>query len=162
MITGLQARLSRSLIVDTLPLSNVVTEHTAPALVAKMKSYSGQAIPTEQMVGLEQMTASFKLAGSVAAAKMALGKGFTQLIDVIVSDSGNIGDNGVKYVHTYVYAVRVKSITPVTDADGSDGADIELSVTSYEYKFNGVTVDEVNARTGKIVIGGFTHVEAVH
>lgn len=156
MIIGKQARLQRHIVVDTLPLSNVISSHTPPAITAKMKSYGGQAIVTEKMTGLDQLTAKFKISGSVAQARTTLGHGYNKLIDIVVSDVGNIGDNGAEYVHTYIYAANVKSITPDTDDDGSEGAEVELSLTSYEFKSNGVTVDLVDGRTGEITLGGNT------
>lgn len=161
MMLGNQARLQRSVIINNLVLSRQCSDHTPPAIVARMKEYNGQAIPTEMMVGIEKMESTIVLAGSVAAARMSLGAGFTGLIDIVVTDIGLIGDDGDKYTHTYVYAAKVKSITPQTDGDGAEGAEVALSVHSYEFKFNGVTVDEIDSRTGKVLLGGNLVVPAV-
>ena len=161
MITGKQARLSRSVIINAVPLSRECSSHTPPTIAAKMKEYSGQAIPVEMMIGLEKMEAKIKLAGSVAIARVALGKGFSELIDIVITDIGLIGSDGLKYAHTYIYAANVKSITPETSDDGTEGCEITLSVASYEFKFDGVTIDEIDSRTGKIMLGQNTIVEAV-
>lgn len=161
MIMGKQVRLQRSVIIEALPISAEVDSHTPPAIVAKMKEFNGQAIPVSMMTGIEAMTSTIKIGGSVAATKMVCGKGYTQLIDIIVTDIGTIGNNGIPYAHTYIYAAKVKSITPDTTDEGGEGASIELSVHAYEFKFDGKTIDEIDSRTGKIMIGGHTIVEAV-
>lgn len=161
MIVGNQSRLQRSLIVNGIPLSRGCENHTPPTITARMREYKGQAIPVEIMAGVEKMEAKFKMSGSIAATRLALGEGYASLIDIVVSDVGLIGNNGARYAHTYVYAAKVKSIAPATGDDGEESAEVTLSVASYEFKMDGVTIDEIDGRTGKLMIGGQTIVEAL-
>lgn len=158
--TGKQARLRRALIVERVLLSNECSLHTPPALVAKLKEYTGQAITQSQMVGLEPMTASFVMDGSIGEVRKACGKGYSQLIDVVVTDSGLIGDSGAQYTHTYAYATKVKSITPDTGDSGKEACTVELYVHAYSFSSDGELIDEVDSRTGKIMIGGHVIIEA--
>ena len=161
MIHGKQARLQRSLIIEGVPLSTVCYDHTPPAITARTKEYTGQAIVTEKMVGVEKLEAKFKLNGSVALTRNLLGKGYNQLIDIIVTDIGNIGNNGLPYAHTYIYSANVKSIVPDTPEDGGEGCEVTLSLTTYEFKFDGKTIDEIDGITGLVMLGGNIIVPAV-
>lgn len=161
MILGKQSRLQRTVIANNIPFSRECSSHTPPAIVAKLKEYSGQAIVTTMMTGIEKMEATLKFEGSVAMVRQRLGEGYTSLIDIIVTDIGLIGDNGLRYAHTYIYAAKVASITPDTGDDGTEACEVKLTCHAYEFKMDGVTVDEIDSRTGAITLGGTVIVPAV-
>lgn len=153
MALGTRARIRIDAMVEGVPLMNEIEDFSPPDVTMKRQTISGQFIDSDMVVGVEKLEWSLKINGSQLLVLQALGSGFTDTAHISVIDSGKTQD-GIPYI---VKHSLHGPITGIAEEPVRQGEKMVTTITgtanSYKKTDTGITLIDIDARTGKVDLG---------
>lgn len=159
---GQRSRITRSCIMGGYPLIKELDEYTAPDIKKVMQdTRGGSFIPGQIMVGLEKMTAKFKLVGASQALLALTGVTAGDVVQIDVKESLQ-DEDGILFAVWDSLTGEVIACTESTSKMGElPTHDIEMAVNAYKKTENGKTVYNID-RNAQILDLGQGDIMDVH
>ncbi|KZN12592.1 phage major tail tube protein [Marinomonas sp. TW1] len=153
-MAGQRTRISRMAIINGEPLIKELDEFTPPEVKKTMQeTRGGSFIPGEIMVGLEKMTAKYKIKGANQALLSAFGLADGEMCQVNVNESHQDEDGN----HFAIKYSITGEITGVTEAASKMGElpdhEIEMTVSAYKKTEAGKTIYEIDRNAQILNLG---------
>ncbi|ADZ91110.1 phage tail protein [Marinomonas mediterranea] len=161
-MAGQRTRITRRAVINGEPLVKELDEYTPPEIKKTMQeTRGGSFIPGEVMVGLEKMTAKFKVKGATQAMLSAFGLADGEMCQVNVNESLQ-DEDGAKFALEDSLTGEITSITESASKMGElPDHEIEMAVSAYKKTESGKTIYEID-RNAQILNLGSGDILAEH
>lgn len=154
-MSGQRASIVRTLMVNGLPLLQELDEFDPPQVKKEMQDARGGSFGVREiMVGLEKMTASFKIKGATKEMLTSYGMTAGDLVQITVKESVQ-DEGGEKFALVYDMSGELTSVKDPTVKGGDLGThEIEMSTPVYKKTENGKIIYDINLNgAGKADLG---------
>lgn len=153
-MSGQRSRISRMALINGYPLIKELDEFTPPEIKKTMQETRGGAfIPGEIMVGLEKMTAKFKIMGADQLLLAAFGLLSGEMCQVNINESHQ-DEDGNKFPIQYSLTGEITGITESPSKMGElPDNELEMSVSAYKKTEIGVTIYEIDRNAQILNLG---------
>jgi P2 family phage contractile tail tube protein len=140
--------------IQGMPLLKEVEEFTPPDITKTMQEVRGGAfVPSEVMVGLEKMTASYKLNGATKEHLSSVGLTAGDSPQIDVRESHQDEDGEIFAVH-YSLTGEITSVKEAPSKMGDLPAHtLEQSVSAYQKTENGKTCYDIDTKANILDLG---------
>lgn len=153
-MAGQRTRITRMALINGYPLIKELDEFTPPEVKKTMQeTRGGSFIPGEVMVGLEKLTAKFKIKGADQLLLSAFGLISGDLCQVNVNESHQ-DEDGNKFAIEYSITGEITGITESPSKMGElPDHDMEISVSAYKKMEYGKIIFEIDRNAQILNLG---------
>ncbi|MCU7974867.1 phage major tail tube protein [Shewanella sp. SW36] len=150
-MSGQRSRITRAGMINGQPLVKELDEFTPPEIKKTMQdTRGGTFVPGQIMVGLEKMSAKFKVKGANQELLSAFGLSAGEMCQVDVKESHQ-DEDGIKFAIVYSLTGEVISVTESASKMGElPDQDLEMAINAYKKTENGKIIYEID-RNAQIV-----------
>jgi len=153
-MSGQRTRITRMALINGYPLVKELDEFTPPEVKKTMQdTRGGSFIPGEVMVGLEKLTAKFKIKGASQTLLSAFGLANGEMCQINVNESHQ-DEDGNKFAIKYSITGEITSVTESASKMGElPDNEMEMAVSAYKKTEAGKTIYEIDRNAQILDLG---------